>query len=105
MTYQITNSGNLSCDFGLRGQMRHACVSMANIAQGFGRRSDKEFVSYLDIAPGAACEAQSHPYVALDLGYLPQDYFDRLYSERDEVGKKTHALAQHRRSESAREPQ
>lgn len=98
MTYEITNSGSISSDFGLRDQLRRACVSiMANIAEGFGRRSDKEFARYLDIAQGSACETQSRLYVALDLGYLPQKQFDQLYSGLDEVGRKIYALVQHLR--------
>lgn len=106
MTYEITNTGNISRDFGLRDQLRRACVSvMANIAEGFGRRSDKEFARYLDIAQGSACEARSHLYVALDLGYLKQEQFDQLHAELGDVGRKIFALVQHLRPETARQPQ
>ena len=48
--YQLTTEGIFSKDFGLRDQIRRSCVSiMANIAEGFGRRSDKEFSSFLNI--------------------------------------------------------
>ena len=49
---------------------------MANIAEGFGRRSDKEFANFLNISHASACEVQSHLYIALDLNYINQKIFD-----------------------------
>jgi four helix bundle protein len=78
LTYDMTTQGAFARDFGLRDQLRRSCVSiMANIAEGNGRRSDKEFANFLNMAHGSAAEAQSHLYVALDLGYLDQDCFSR----------------------------
>ncbi len=81
-------------DFGLRDQIRRASVSiMANIAEGFGRRSDKEFANFLNIAHASAAEAQSHLYVALDLGYINQEEFDQNYNLLSETSKMTMNLA------------
>ena len=45
--YEATSNGEFAKDFGLRGQIQRASVSiMANIAEGFGRRSDKEFANF-----------------------------------------------------------
>ena len=71
---------------------------MANIAEGFGRHSDKEFANFLNIAHGSVSEIQSHLYVALDLEYIDQDAFKRLYEMLDEVSRMTLALAQHLRA-------
>jgi four helix bundle protein len=69
--YEITSSGNFARDFGLRDQIRRSTVSiMANIAEGQGRNSDKEFANFLNIAHGSITESQSHLYIALDLEYL-----------------------------------
>ena len=96
--YDMTSKGLMERDFGLRDQLRRACVSsMANIAEGFGRRSDKEFANYLNIAHGSACEAQSHLYVAMDLGYLGKEVFDEAYAGLDEVARMTFALERHLR--------
>jgi four helix bundle protein len=98
LVYQITSGGNFSKDFGLRDQIRRASVSiMANIAEGYGRRSDKEFSNFLNIAHGSIAETQSHLYVALDLNYLPEDDFGKLYSLLDEVSKMIMSLTQHLR--------
>src|SRR5687768_1000934 len=85
LIYQTTSFGNFSKDFGLRDQIRRSSVSvMANIAEGFGRRSDKEFANFLNIAHGSIAETQSHLYIALDLNYLSQEDFNDLYGLCDE---------------------
>jgi len=67
-------------DFVLTDQIRRAATScMANIAEGFGRGTRKEFVHFLNIAKASALEVQSHLYMALDLGYITQAQFDAAY--------------------------
>jgi len=98
MIYRLTGNGRFAKDFGLRDQIQRASVSiMANIAEGFGRRSDKEFANFLNMAHGSTSETQSHLYVAFDLGYLDQTSFDEVYILLDEVSRMTLALAQHLR--------
>ena len=60
---------------------------MSNIAEGFSRRSTKEFVQFLFIAKGSAAEVQSQLYVALDQGYINQEKFNELYTKSDEVAR------------------
>jgi four helix bundle protein len=87
-----------SKDYGLRDQLRRASVSiMANIAEGFGRRSDKEFANFFNMAHGSAAECQSHLYVALDLGYVTQSDFDALYQGFGECSKMVVSLSRHLR--------
>lgn len=96
--YQLTNSGDFSKDFGLRDQLRRASVSiMANISEGFGRRSDKEFANFLNMAHGSAAECQSHLYVALDLGYVSEQAFQSLYESFGECSKMVISLSHHLR--------
>ena len=79
MIYAVTSNGLFAKDFGLRNQIQRASVSiMANIAEGFGRRSDKEFANFLNMAHGSVSETQSHLYVALDLHYLDQETFTKI---------------------------
>lgn len=97
--YKITSNGHFSQDFDLRRQIRRSCVSiMANIAEGQGRRSDKEFANFLNISLGSVAETKSHLYLALDLGYLEKPAFDAIYEKLDEVGRMTFALCKHLRS-------
>ncbi len=86
--YRITKEGKFSKDFSLRDQVRRAAMSvMLNIAEGFARRTDKEFAHFLFIAHGSLAEVQSGLYIALDQGYLTQQGFDELYVQSNEVSK------------------
>ena len=60
---------------------------MANIAEGFARRTKKEFINFLGIAHASAAELQSHLYVALDQKYISHSEFSLIYRETDEVSK------------------
>ena len=77
--YQMSNRGAWSKDFALRDQMRRSAVSiMANVAEGFERRGDKEFRYFLAIAKASCAEVRSHLYVAMDQKYLSEPDFTRL---------------------------
>ena len=96
--YEATSNGRFSQDYGLRNQIQRASISiMANIAEGFGRRSDREFANFLNIAHGSATEVQSHLYVALDLSYISESTFSDLNGLVDEISRMTLVLAQHLR--------
>lgn len=86
--YTVSNAGAFARDFGLRDQMRRAAVSiMLNIAEGFARKTNREFIQFLVIAHGSAAEVQSALYIALDLGYITSTEFDAMYRLADEVSK------------------
>ena len=96
--YNITGTVRFAQDFGLRNQIQRASVSvMANIAEGFGRHSDKEFANFLSVAHASVSEVQSHLYVALDLRYISAVAFEELYELLEEIGKMTFVLATHLR--------
>jgi len=96
--YEITANGDFAKDYGLRNQIQRASVSiMVNIAEGFGRRSDKEFANFLNMAHGSVSEVQSHLYVALDLAYINQMSFTELNGLLGEVSRMSLVLAQHLR--------
>ena len=82
MIYGATNQGTFKRDLRLIGQIQSASGSvMANIAEGFIRRSNKEFTQFLFIAMSSAAEVQSHLYIALDQGYIDQKDFGRIYDQ------------------------
>lgn len=89
MTYDaIESNKSFADDYKFRGQIHSAAVSvMPNIAEGFSRRSTKEFTQFLFIAKGSVAEVQSQLYVALDQSYIDEEKFGELYSRSNEVAR------------------
>jgi four helix bundle protein len=85
-TYRCTASFPSFETYGLVAQIRRATTSVpANIAEGSGRRSSKEFARYLDIARASAVEVEYHLLLAHDLGYLDGEALGALSSQGDRV--------------------
>ncbi|HEY7553546.1 MAG TPA: four helix bundle protein [Candidatus Binatia bacterium] len=77
--YQLTRDPKFSKDFGLRDQIRRAAVSiMSNIAEGFEREGNQEFIQFLYIAKASCGEVRSHLYVAVDQSYIAQKDCEEL---------------------------
>lgn len=77
--YQVTSIGDFARDFGLRDQIRRAVVSIiSNIAEGFERGGNKEFLQFLSLAKGSCGEVRAQLYVALDQSYLNGEQFQEL---------------------------
>jgi four helix bundle protein len=89
MVYSVINkSPKFRKDFRLVNQVEDAAVSgMSNIAEGFSRRSNREFIQFLFISKSSAAEVQSEFYVALDQEYINQRDFDEIYSQAEIVSK------------------
>ena len=86
--YELTSEGKFARDFGLRDQIRRAAVSvMSNIAEGFERGGDKEFIQFLSLAKGSAGEIRSQLYVAFNQDYLSQTQFDDLANQALHIGR------------------
>ena len=66
-------------DFGFRDQIQRAAISiLSNIAEGFDRGTNKEFIHFLTIARGSVAEVRSLLFAAQDVGYVDQKDCDRL---------------------------
>jgi four helix bundle protein len=86
--YRFTSTGLFAKDFGLRDQIRRAAVSsMSNIAEGFERDGNKEFIQFLSVAKGSTGEVRSQLYVALDAGFLDQAQFTELFGSAEEASR------------------
>jgi len=97
--YTVTAKGDFAKDYSLRDQIRRAAVSIiSNIAEGFSRQTDKEFVQFLYMAKGSTSEVQSQLYIAADLGYINQEELTKLYNQADEVGRLIFGLIRYLRN-------
>lgn len=91
--YEISNTKGFDRDFGLREQIRRAAVSiMSNIAEGFERGGDKEFIQFLYIAKGSCGEVRAQLYVALDQHYISEELFNVLTQQCISISKLISAL-------------
>lgn len=88
----IINS-QLSKDYKLKDQINGSSGSvMDNIAEGFGRGGNLEFIQFLEISHSSACECQSQLYRIVDRKYIPGEKFTELYNLCEEIKKITLSL-------------
>lgn len=82
--YRLTRDSKFSKDFGLSSQIQRAAISiMSNIAEGFERGGNQEFIQFLYVAKASCGEVRSQLYVALDQSYVaPKDCDDIMKSFR-----------------------
>lgn len=79
--YQYTRFKAFAADGALVGQIRRAAQSVtANIAEGFEREGNREFIQFLSQAKGSVGEVKDELYTALDEGYITQADFDAAYA-------------------------
>ena len=84
--YGVCSANGFKREYSLVDQIKRAATSiMANIAEGFSRKGNKEFIQFLFISKSSAAELQSHLYIALDQGYINRSQFDELYEQTDKV--------------------
>ena len=80
--YAITRLPEFSKDYRFVGQITAAMGSvMDNIAEGFERDGNKEFLQFLSIAKGSCGEVRSQIYRAYDVGYIDEDTFNTLLNK------------------------
>jgi four helix bundle protein len=88
--FRATHEAPFSQDRRLVEQINDSSESvMANIAEGFGRGTQGEFVTFLGYSLGSLNETQSHLCAAYDRAYLEKDLFARLFAEGTEIRKMT----------------
>ena len=86
--YRITNYELFSKDFRFRDQIRASSGSiMDNIAEGFERSGNKEFIQFLYIAKGSCGETRSQLYRTLDNNYIKQEEFNTIYNKASQLSK------------------
>jgi four helix bundle protein len=89
----LTEKPLFSKDFKLRDQILSSSGSaMDNIAEGFERQGNKEFVYFLYVSKGSCGEVRSQAYRALDFGYVTQEECDEILRDSIEISKMLHGL-------------
>ncbi len=104
MVYDVIKKDNkFQKDLRLRGQIQSSSGSvMANIAEGFIRYSNKEFLQFLFIAMASASEVQSHLYIALDQGYINKKEFNKIYDQADKTARMISNLIKYLRTKTTK---
>lgn len=86
--YDISKQDKFSRDFALVNQIRRASISiLSNIAEGFERNGDKEFLQFLSIAKASNAEVYAQLYVALDQQYIDNTKFKEIAEDLEETGR------------------
>lgn len=94
--YKATETFPNEEKFGLTSQIRRAAVSIAaNIAEGAGRKSDKEFIHFLSNTQGSASGVETELLIAHRLKYLNRDKYIELFNYLNEIGKLVTGLSNH----------
>lgn len=97
--YKVTAKFPKEEFYALTQQLRRASVSVSsNIAEGCGKRTNKDFISFLYNSMGSLKEIESQLLIAKDLNYLPQSKFIELDEKLDELGRKLTRFIQHVRN-------
>lgn len=91
--YVLTAQFPKSEIFGLTDQLRRAAVSiLLNLAEGSNRNSDKEKIRFFEMSHTSVDEVVTGLYIALDLEYISQEDFDRMYELLSKQAAKMVAL-------------
>lgn len=86
--YCITKDFPKEERYGLASQLRRSVISIpTNIAEGFKRKSKKDFAHFINMAEGSLEETKYHILLAKDLDYIKNDVFMNLSSGFDEIGR------------------
>lgn len=93
--YRITTKYPKSELFGLTSQIQRAAISMpANIAEGCGHNSNKEFSRFIDIAIGSAFELETLLQISFELNYIEELEYKTLMKDLYEIQKMMYGLQQ-----------
>jgi len=93
--YRITQTFPKEELYGLTGQIRRASTSVsANIAEGWGRGSTKEYIQFLLIARSSLMELETHLIIGRELNYLNQQQLEKMQTEIESIGMMLNRLIQ-----------
>lgn len=95
MVYELSKSFPREETYGLRKQWRDAAVSVpANIAEGYGRNSDRQYLYHLNVAWSSLAEVEYYAELALDLEYITDQQYTQVEALRSETAYLLYKLIQ-----------
>jgi four helix bundle protein len=81
-------------NFTMQDQVQRAALSIpSNVAEGYERNSNKEFIRFLNIAKGSGGELRTQLYISRKLDFVSKSDFDRLVKESKEISAMLHGLS------------
>lgn len=100
LLYKITSLFPKNEQYGIVAQIRRAAISVAsNIAEGYGRRSHKEYLQFYAIAYGSALELETQLIIARELGFASESTMKNAESLLTEVIKMLYVMVYRRKEE------
>ena len=98
LSIEVYNVLNNSRDFGLKNQIQRSAVSIpSNIAEGFERQTNKEFIQYLLIAKGSAGELRTQLHIADNVNEIDHHIAQKLISKATEISAMLQGLIKTRK--------
>jgi four helix bundle protein len=90
----------------MRDQVQRSALSIpSNVAEGYERNSNKEFIRFLNIAKGSGGELRTQLYISRKLELLTKPEFDRLVTESKQISKMLHGLSKAVSKRLSKKPQ
>lgn len=94
--YEVSKQNGFSGGYGLRDQIRRSSLSIpSNIAEGFERDNDNEFVRFLKIAKGSAGELRTQLNLAKRVGSISESTANNLFENVEEISKQIYGLIEY----------
>ncbi|HEV3279222.1 MAG TPA: four helix bundle protein [Terriglobia bacterium] len=91
--YRATETFPSAERFGLTSQTRRSAVSIpANIAEGWGRGSTKEYIQFLCVARGSLMELETHLMISQGLGYMSKHDYGECRAATQQIGRVLNGL-------------
>lgn len=91
--YNLTNNFPKNEELVLTSQIRRSAISIpSNIAEGWAKKSSKDYVRFLNISLGSIAELETQLYLSEDLNYISAKENEKLQSKLAELGKMVNGL-------------
>jgi four helix bundle protein len=95
--YKLTEEGAFIKDFGLKDQIRRACISVpSNIAEGDNLDTDKQSIRHFYIARGSLAEMRTQLLIGMEVGYITENQYNSLEIECEQISAMLTALIKYR---------